>query len=191
VTTAAERVRQRLRYLRNWELANVVLIPVLVAIMWSTTGDPAAEWRLRAIGMLFVSYLLLQGGVYWHLKLRAVCNGDARLPRRFVPAFATLRRSNPWLIGVATVYVAVGDRSAVTADRAWGLAILAFAYCRAVSTSFESVSARPMRVVGLPGSRKQPIHRAQILRTDTSRRWRAIRSPSATAAAAAPIRGRH
>ncbi|HYW33432.1 MAG TPA: hypothetical protein VE869_18160, partial [Gemmatimonas sp.] len=63
-------MQRRLRYLRDWELLNVALIPGTVVLMWWSTGSTAAAWHLRWLGLGFVSYLLLQGGVYWHLKLR-------------------------------------------------------------------------------------------------------------------------
>jgi len=39
-----------------------------------------------------------------------------------------LKRTNPCVIGGAAVYVLVGHHGAGVVDRAWSLAILAFAY---------------------------------------------------------------
>jgi hypothetical protein len=50
-------VERRLQYLREWELANVALMPGLVWLMWLGTGDPAGAWTRRAIGVAAVSYL--------------------------------------------------------------------------------------------------------------------------------------
>ncbi|WP_373061166.1 hypothetical protein [Gemmatimonas sp.] len=94
VTTIADVVRRRLNSLRNWELANVALVPSLVAVMWHGSGD-AAAW--------------------------------------FAPVFTCLRRTNSWVIGLAALYVDVGHQRAGTADRAWSLAILAFAYVEHVN----------------------------------------------------------
>ena len=94
VTTIADVVRRRLNYLRNWELANVALIPASVAVIWYASGD-AAAW--------------------------------------FAPVFTWLRRTNPWVIGGAALYVVVGHHGAGTADQAWSLAILAFAYVEHVN----------------------------------------------------------
>ncbi len=120
-------VLQRLRYLRNWELANVVLIPGIVALMWRSTGEAAAEWQLRWIGVIFVSYLLLQGGSYWHLKLRMLSSTNREAPTWFAPLFSLLRRSNPVLMIGAAVFMLATD-GASTVDRAWALALLGFAY---------------------------------------------------------------
>ena len=133
VTTAIAGLRARLTYLRNWELVNVALVPAQVAVIWYATGDAAVAWRLRALGMLLVSYLLLQGGIYWHLKLQAVRRVSGGLPAWFVPVFSGLKWTNPLLIGAAAAYVMLGRHGAGTADRAWSLAILAFAYIEHVN----------------------------------------------------------
>lgn len=124
-------VQQRLRYLRNWELMNVALIPAIVVLMWRSTGDSAASWTLRWIAVAFVSYLLLQGGIYWHLKLRMVSRTEA-VPTWFAPVFTVFRRSNPVLMVGAAVYMLAAD-GASTGDRIWGLAALGFAYVEHVN----------------------------------------------------------
>ena len=103
--TVASTLQRRLRYLRNWELGNVALIPAAVALMWRSTGDPAAAWGLSWIGLGFVSCLLLPGGVYWHLKVRMVGQSDHALPTWFWPVFSTLRRTNPVLMAGAAAYM--------------------------------------------------------------------------------------
>ena len=125
--TSPTSLERRLRYLRNWELGNVALVPFLVALMWRSTGDPGTAWHLRWIGLVFVSYLLLQGGVYWHLKLRIVRRTDYALPAWFPPVFSALRFTNPLLMLSAGAYMLLADGPSTT-DRAWGLVVLALAY---------------------------------------------------------------
>ncbi len=69
--TTPTSLEQRLRYLRNWELANVALVPFMVALMWRSTGQPATAWHLRWIGLTFVSYVLLRAaaGLYGAISL--------------------------------------------------------------------------------------------------------------------------
>lgn len=128
----ASALQRRLRYLRNWELANVVLVPAAVALIWRGTGDTAAVWLLRWIGLGFVSYLLLQGGVYWHLKLRMARRADHAMPAWFAPVFSTLRRTNPVLM-IGTAAYMIGADSIAPDDRAWGVVVLALAYVEHVN----------------------------------------------------------
>ena len=130
--TVATALKRRLRYLRNWEFGNVLLIPAVVACMWRSSGDPVAAWHLRWIGLAFVSYLLLQGGGYWHLKLRMVGQSDHALPAWFWPVFSTLRRTNPVLMVGAAAYMGAVEGAAFD-DRAWGLVVLALAYVEHVN----------------------------------------------------------
>lgn len=131
-TTRMQVVELRLRYLRGWELLNVVLVPATVCLMWWSTGDTLAGWHLRWVGLGFVSYLLLQGGVYWHLKLRMVTGGGA-MPAWFAPLFSALHRSNPVLMALAAAYMLLVATNASTRDRAWGLFILGLAYVEHVN----------------------------------------------------------
>ena len=130
--TFAHTLQRRLRNLRNWELGNVALIPAVVALMWRSTGAPAASWDLCWIGLGFVSYLLLPGGVYWHLKVRMVGQSDHALPAWFRPKFSTWRRTNPVLMVGAAAYMGAVEGAAFD-DRAWGLVVLALAYIEHVN----------------------------------------------------------
>lgn len=132
MTSHMTTLERRLRYLRNWELGNVVLIPCVVVLMWRGTGVPVGAWHLRWIGLVFVSYLLLQGGVYWHLKLRVVRRSSLGLPAWFSAVFSLLRRTNPLLMVSAGAYMLLATGPS-TEDRAWGLVILTLAYVEHVN----------------------------------------------------------
>ena len=127
LTNTADALQRRLSYLRNWELGNVALLPAEAAVIWVTSGDLSVTWHLRALSMFFVSYLFLQGGIYWHLKLECVRRHAVGVPAWFVPAFTWLRRTNLGVIGGAAVCVFVGRHGSGAADRAWSIAIVAFA----------------------------------------------------------------
>jgi hypothetical protein len=123
-------VERRLRYLRDWELANVAVVPAMIWLMWRTTGDPGAAWPRRAVGVAAVSYVLFQGGVYWHLKLGAVRAGRRALPGWFATAFGAFHRTNLPLFAAAAVWMvagAAGRPSDRAEDAAWGMALLGFA----------------------------------------------------------------
>lgn len=130
--TARHALQRRLTYLRNWELLNVVLIPAGVALMWRSTGDAATAWRLRWIGLVFVSLLLLQGAAYWHVKLRMIRLRARAAPIWFRPVFSSLRRINPLMLLGTAAYMAVVDDTAMI-DRVWGLVVLTLAYVEHVN----------------------------------------------------------
>ncbi len=130
--TVRHALQRRLTYLRNWELLNVVLIPAAVVLMWRTTGDAATAWCLRWIGLAFVSFLLMQGAAYWHVKLRMVRRRARAAPMWFRPVFSSLRRINPVMMLGAAAYMAAFDDTAMI-DRAWGLVVLTLAYVEHVN----------------------------------------------------------
>lgn len=95
------RALARLRYLWQWEAANVVLVPVLTALtMRSFNGSigPAT-----VVGAALCSAWLAVGALYWRIKLDQLAAGtiSTPLPRRRL--FATVRRFGPVLLGVAAL----------------------------------------------------------------------------------------
>ncbi|MBC8089160.1 MAG: hypothetical protein H7Z40_17995 [Phycisphaerae bacterium] len=120
----------RLLYLRNWELANVLLVPALIAVIWLAGGDPARVWHRRAIGAIAVSWVLLQGGVYWHIKLAALRKRTSEFPSWFAGLFTTFRWINLPLFAAGGVWMfrSSADRgSGISADLPWALALLTLA----------------------------------------------------------------
>jgi hypothetical protein len=119
-----------LRYLRDWELANVAVIPAMIWLMWRGTGDPAGAWTRRAVGVAAVSYFLFQGGLYWHVKLLTLRARRRALPGWFPAVFHGFRRTNPLVLAAAAVWMVTSAFDSPTAraeDRGWALALLAFA----------------------------------------------------------------
>ena len=119
-----------MRNLRDWELANVAVIPATIWLMWRGTGDPVGAWTRRAVGVAAVSYLLFQGGLYWHVKLRALRAGRRELPGWFSTLFGAFHRTNPLLLAAAGVWMVAGAtaaRGGRAEDRAWALVLLVLA----------------------------------------------------------------
>lgn len=87
-------ILERLRYLRNWELVNVILIPASVIFLFLTG---VFDWQgfgvSTQIALGLVSFILLQGGYYWHIKLRSV---QARA-RQLTPTFERTFRYLKWV----------------------------------------------------------------------------------------------
>lgn len=116
-------LQARLKYMRWVEAASAFVLPVLFWNNWyQRTGHFA--WELRIASLAVVSYILLQGALYWHLKIRSV---DARLPLPawFYPLFKGFKWSNVLVMGGVLAAGSLGSASCV--DLAWAGGLLAFA----------------------------------------------------------------
>ena len=115
---------ERLRYLRSREaLATVVLPAVIVWAWWNKGGDIA--WSLRGAALALLAYILAQGTLYWHLKLRQA-EDETPLPSYFHALFCAFKWSNLAGIGaLLAVLLSLLDQSAVTAaDLKWSAILL-------------------------------------------------------------------
>ena len=61
---------KRLRYLWTFELFDAALFPGLVLAVRLLTGEPMGAYAWAGAGL--VSWMLLQGSVYWWLRLRTL-----------------------------------------------------------------------------------------------------------------------
>jgi hypothetical protein len=86
------RIVRRLLWLRNWELFDASLFLTLL-VWWVIVREPST-WLLTALSVSLVCYLLLQGGLYWHLKVQAVSSRSGRLPVYFRGLFTYLQYSS-------------------------------------------------------------------------------------------------
>jgi hypothetical protein len=73
--------------------------------LWGNSGDDVG-WALRLAALFPLCYVLLQGSLYWHLKLRSVSE-RAPLPAWFAPLFRFFERSNVFALGVPLAALAV------------------------------------------------------------------------------------
>lgn len=121
------RLVNRLRSLRTLEAFNVVWVPASLAYLWRTMG--AEGWLLRSGAVAIVAYILVQGAIYWQMKLNAVIRGERGLPGYFPALFNFFRRSNLWLFIAYGILVAVViARGALDSrDLAWGIGLYGFA----------------------------------------------------------------
>lgn len=115
----------RLRYLRNAEAFCSVALPVLLCFNWQQSATPVA-WAMRLPALALVSFLLLQGVLYWHLKLDSVVRRQP-LPAYFQPLYRVLKQANLPLVVAVAGFVAVTSAAATKADLAWACGLLAFA----------------------------------------------------------------
>lgn len=80
-----QNIIRRLLYLRNWEFANIFLLPVCLFVI--LTSAKVKNWQAYAFGMFVVCFILAQGTLYWHLKLQTVYKDKPALPSYFRPTF--------------------------------------------------------------------------------------------------------
>lgn len=116
----------RFNYLRAMEALAAVLLPIIFVLDWrkSTTG---VHWPLGLSALFSVSYLLMQGALYWQLKHRAL-SASAPLPRYFGRLFSAFKVSNLVLFGgIALGFALQLVRNGWAISLAWPLGIFLFA----------------------------------------------------------------
>jgi hypothetical protein len=116
----------RMKYLRNAEAFFSLALPAIFCLAWQRSGDPVA-WTMRGAALVLVSYILAQGGLYWHLKLQSVLRRQA-LPAYFQPLYRFFKYSNYVVIAaVAALIAAMNDATVSATDLKWSCGLLAFA----------------------------------------------------------------
>lgn len=119
-------LKNRFNYLRGMEALAAIVLPLIFILDWR---KPATEvhWPLGLAALFSVSYLLVQGALYWQLKHRSL-SASAPLPGYFERLFNTFKASNLVLFGA----VALGFAVQIVSDGwhtklAWPLGIFLFA----------------------------------------------------------------
>lgn len=116
-------IPSRIRYLRNAESFCAVALPAVIGYHWQKAPDVVA-WDIRGAALALVSYLLLQGALYWHLKLRTVVRRQP-LPAFFQPLYRFFQYSNLLLIAAVAALIATHG-AATSTDLLWSCGLLAF-----------------------------------------------------------------
>lgn len=88
VSADRRRLARRLRYLWTGELFNVVFQPLVLLVIARASGQPLGPGAWYAVAVTCA--ILLQGAVYWWLKLRAL-RREAPIPVRHLRQFRLLR----------------------------------------------------------------------------------------------------
>lgn len=116
-------IQSRMKYLRNAEAFCALFLPLLFWNDWRRTDGPVA-WDLRIAATALMSYILLQGAFYWHLKLQTVAQHQP-LPAFFQWLYQIFKYSN--VIGMGAVLALITHRSAAatTEDLWWAGCVLA------------------------------------------------------------------
>ena len=127
---------RRLRSLRNLELFNVVFLAAVLLWWVPRRADetiPADTWQ-RSVAYLPMAALLVAGGWYWHLKLRAI-TGDREPLRRALGPLGVIGRLAVAVLAAGTV-LAIASWVTGTgnpADRVWATGLVAFGWLEYVN----------------------------------------------------------
>lgn len=119
------KLSNRFNYLRGVEAFAAVALPIIFILDWRKS-ETGVHWPLGLFALLSVSYLLVQGALYWQLKHRAL-SASAPLPSYFERLFNAFKTSNFVLFGG----VALGFTAQVLCEGwsmrlAWPLGIFLF-----------------------------------------------------------------
>lgn len=109
------------------ELFNAAWIPLVAVFHWVPLD--LQSWLVRAPSLVLVTYILIQGGLYWVLKANAVQDGRRQMPDFFLPVFWFFQHSNQILFGGYLVLLTtISIQGNVDlADIFWGVGLLTFA----------------------------------------------------------------
>jgi hypothetical protein len=113
----------RLKYLRSRELLAAVLLPAVIVWRWMDRGGDIA-WGVRLGALALLAYILVQGTLYWHLKLRSL-EDQQRLPSWFHPLFRAFFYSN--LLAIVAILVgmwSMGRGGLSDPDIGWTVGLL-------------------------------------------------------------------
>lgn len=113
-------VIDRLRYLRSREALAAVVLPAVIIWKWRVNGGEIA-WGIRLAALSLLVYILVQGTLYWHLKLRAI-SGEASFPTWFYRLFRSFKWSN--CIAIVCMVAVLGQGSLSEADMRWSIGLL-------------------------------------------------------------------
>jgi hypothetical protein len=120
------KLNNRFNYLRRMEALAAVVLPIVFILDWRRPATDV-HWPLGLAALVSVSYLLVQGALYWQLKHSAL-SGSAPLPSYFCRLFNAFKASNLVLFGgVALGFVVQIVGAGWSAQLAWPLGIFLFA----------------------------------------------------------------
>lgn len=97
--------------------------------LWSwSTSEGDVGWALRLAALFPLYYVLGQGSLYWHLKLRSMSE-RAPLPAWFAALFRFFKWSNAFALGAPLAFLVVAAYlgGASGSDIAWSAGLLMFA----------------------------------------------------------------
>jgi len=98
-----QKIIRRLLYLRNWEFANIFLLPAFLYFTLVRLNIP--DWQPFAYSMFVLCVILAQGTFYWHLKLQSVYKNTLDLPSYFKQTFTTFKWMNVTLLSMYPIFM--------------------------------------------------------------------------------------
>jgi hypothetical protein len=89
-----QKLIKRICSLRNLEFFNIFFLPACLYIILSSRG--ITNWQPYTVCMILICFLLLQGTVYWHLKLQSIYK-QTSISLGACRVFTLLKKANPSL----------------------------------------------------------------------------------------------
>ncbi|UUZ52348.1 hypothetical protein LP419_22615 [Massilia sp. H-1] len=117
-----ETLSTRLKYLRSRELLAAFLLPAVIVWRWMDRGGDIA-WGVRIGALALLAYILVQGTLYWHLKLRLL-EDQRPLPSWFASLFRAFGYSNLLAIAAILLAMAMGRGALSDPDIGWTAGLL-------------------------------------------------------------------
>jgi hypothetical protein len=108
-------LQDRFSYLRRGEALAAVALPIVFVWKWMGSATPVA-WDLRGAALAMVCFILLQGTLYWHLKMKSV-EQRKPLPAYFSTLFRSFQVIN--MVAIAAMLVALFRASVTRDDMEW------------------------------------------------------------------------
>jgi hypothetical protein len=112
-----------MKYLRNAEAFCAFFLPLIFWLDWRRSEE-AVAWDLRIAATVLMSYILLQGALYWGLKLK-VFSEHRPLPEYFQKLYTSFKYSNVIAIGAVVLLIASRSQAVTTEDLGWAGCVLA------------------------------------------------------------------
>jgi hypothetical protein len=118
-------LRNRFLYLRNREAFAAVVLSILIPLDWINRSSDIM-WELRVPALFLFGVILLEGTLYWHLKLRSL-EERTPLPAGFSTLFTVFKWFNAGGIAVVLAATVWLRDDATSQDIGWTLILLAAA----------------------------------------------------------------
>ena len=169
-------LKNRFTYLRNREALAALVLPPLFMQSWMREHDSVA-WGIRIAAVFLLSYILLQGTWYWHLKLRST-QSHTPLPSWFGQLFTGFKWSNLVAFGAIGIALWMAWRagSLSRADLVWSACLLGGALLEQINYFHYQLMYDTRAAFGY--LRRNRRLRKAALGLDLARVQRTIRTPA-------------
>jgi hypothetical protein len=98
-----QKLIRRLLSLRNWEFINIFFLPV--CLYSALKSREVQHWEPYVFCMFVLCVILIQGVIYWHLKLQTIYKNGIALSPCFYQFFSFFKWANIVLLSIYPVLI--------------------------------------------------------------------------------------